>query len=139
MAENVTSKQETEDMGAPVVWVSFCPDLGLYHCHREVDGEDPADEKLTRDELEAMVEGMMKAGQIGQIQQLVELCAWARLFSHRVVVFYTSGSFRICKPLPPEAPEKEDNEFMKDFFAQWEKDHPTEESIPTVVPFKKKA
>ena len=48
----------------PVIWVSFCPDLGIYHLHREVDNEDPSDEKLTRDELEIMVDGMVKAGQV---------------------------------------------------------------------------
>jgi hypothetical protein len=139
MTENTTPSAEPQDpKDMPVIWVSFCPDLGLYHLHREVDNEEPSDEKLTRDELEALVDGMVKAGQVQQIQQLIELCAWARLFAHKFFVLYTSGSFRVFNPTPPEKPEQEDSEFMKEFFASWKKDHPDESQLPTVVPFRKK-
>ena len=122
----------------PVIWVSFCPDLGIYHLHSEVGDGDPTDDKITRDELEIMVEGLVKAGQVQQIQQLVEMCAWARLFAHKVFVFYTSGYFRVFNPIPPEEAEVVDNEFMKEFFATWQKEHPEGSNIPTVMPFRKK-
>jgi len=134
MADDIT----VDPNDKPVIWVSFCPDLGIYHLHREVDDEDPSDEKLTRDELEIMVDGMVKAGQVQAIQQLVELCAWARLFAHKVFVLYTSGTFRLFNPIPPDAPEVEDRVFMKEFFETWKKDHPDESQIPVVMPFRKR-
>ena len=138
MAENEDDQVSTESDGKPTLWVSFCPDLGLYHVHREVDDEDPSDNKFTRDELLDLVDGMLKSGQVVEAQQLAHLCAWARLFSHKVVIFYTSGSFRVFNPvtLPPE--EAEESEDMKQFFAKWKEEHPTSDSIPTVVGYGKK-
>jgi len=138
MTENVSSDhQDSNDK--PVIWISFCPDLGLYHLHREGEGdEEISDEKLTRDELEILVDGLVKAGQVAQIQQLVELCAWARLFAHKVFVLYSSGSFRVFNPIPPEKPEQEDSEFMKKFFEDWRREHPDDSQIPTVMPFRKR-
>lgn len=98
------SVQQFDDEGRPVIWMSFCPDLGIYHCHREVDGEEPSDVKLTREELLDVVEGLMGAAagggaaQVAQAKQLADLCAWARLFSHKVVCFYASGVFKISTP-----------------------------------------
>jgi hypothetical protein len=138
MAENLSPEQQ-DPSEKPVVWISFCPDLGLYHLHREGDGEDEiSDEKLTRDELESLVDGLVKSGQVAQIQQLVELCAWARLFAHKVFVLYTTGTFRVFNPIPPEKAEQEDSEFMRDFFAEWQKEHPDASKIPTVMPFRKR-
>jgi hypothetical protein len=118
--------------------MSFCPDLGLYHYHREIDGEDPADSKLTRDELTDIVEALMKAGKAAEAQQLAFTSAWARLFAHKVVVFYVSGTFRVFNPTPPDALEQEESEDMKKFFSEWQKAHPTGDSIPTVVSYKSK-
>ena len=129
----------SDDSDLPSVWISFCPDLGIYHYHREVDGEDVMDQKFTREELLLLVEGMMKVGQVEQIQELVQVCAWARLFAHKIVVFYLSGAFRIFNPIPPETPEQEDSQAMKAFFDEWKKSHPTDDTIPVVAPFKSQA
>ena len=129
----------SEDDDQPVIWMSFCPDLGIYHCHREADGEEPVDSKFTRVELIDMVEALMKAGKASEAKQLADLCAWARLFAHKVVVFYVSGSFKIFSPVPPDEGEREESEDMKKFFAEWQRQHPTSESIPTVVAYKKPA
>jgi len=138
MAENTTPEQQDPN-DKPVIWISFCPDLGIYHLHREGEGEDEiSDEKLTRDELESLVDGLVKSGQVAQIQQIVDLCAWARLFAHKIFVLYTSGTFCVFNPTPPEKTEQEDSEFMREFFAQWQKDHPEASKIPTVIPFRKK-
>ena len=32
------SSQKPDDVGQPTVWLSFCPEFGLYHIHHEVDG-----------------------------------------------------------------------------------------------------
>lgn len=138
MTDNsVPDAQDQNDK--PVIWVSFCPDLGLYHLHREGEGEEEiSDNKLTRDELEILVEGLVKAGQVAEIQQITELCAWARLFAHKIFVLYTSGSFRVFNPIPPEEPEREDSEFMKKFFEDWMRANPDEAKIPTVMPFRKR-
>ena len=136
--DKVQSSQlsNSEDKDLPIVWISFCPDLGIYHYHREVEGEEVLDKKFTREELLLLVEGMMEVGQVDQIQQLVAVCAWARLFAHKIVVFYSSGTFRIFNPIPPEVPEQEDSQAMKDFFDEWKKVHPTDDTIPVVTPFK---
>jgi len=126
----------SDDTDLPSVWISFCPDLGIYHYHREVEDEDVGDQKFTREELLLMVEGMMKAGKVEQIQELVQICAWARLFAHKIVVFYLSGAFRIFNPIPPETLEQEDSQAMKAFFDEWKKAHPTDDTIPVVAPFK---
>jgi len=120
----------------PVVWISFCPDLGIYHYHREAEGEETIDQKFTREELLTLVEGLMKAGEVEQIQQIIQPCAWARLFAHKVVVFYLSGTFRIFNPIPPETPEQEDSAAMKEFFEEWRRANPTDANIPVVAPFK---
>jgi hypothetical protein len=125
-----------DDEGRPVIWMSFCPDLGIYHCHREEEGEEPSDTKLTREEVLDIVEGLMKVSQVSQAKQLAELCAWARLFAHNIVCFYGSGTFKIFKPVPPGSSEVEESEDMKKFFAEWNRAHPTKESVPVVVPFK---
>ena len=77
-------------------------------------------------------------GNLQQAQQLALMCAWARLFAHKVVVFYVSGSFKIFNPIPPDAEEQAESEDMREFFATWQKEHPTSDSIPTVVAYKSK-
>ena len=134
MTENTTPEQR-DPSEIPVIWISFCPDLGIYHMHRE-EGDEVADQKFTREELEIMVDGMVKAGEVVAIQQLVELCAWARLFAHKWYVLYVAGNFRIFNAVPPEKVEQEDGEFMKQFFADWKKDHPEGTQLPTVAPFR---
>ena len=136
MTENTATEQQASS-DTPVIWISFCPDLGLYHMHREQEDE-VADQKFTRDELEAMVDGMVKSGQVVAIQQLIELCAWARLFAHKWFVLYSSGDFRVFNAIPPEKVEQEDSEFMKKFFEDWQRDHSEGVQIPTVAPFRKK-
>ena len=136
MVDQVLSPEDDEQ---PMIWLSFCPDLGIYHCHREVDGEEPADSKFVRDELVDMVEALMKAGKAAEAVQLADMCAWARLFAHKVVVFYLSGSFKIFNPVPPDVEEREEREDMKQFFAEWNRQHPTSDSIPTAVAYKKPA
>lgn len=126
-----------EEEGEPTIWISFCNDLGIYHCHREAEGEESSDEKFTREELLDLVEGLMKSGQMSTAQQLAGMCAWARLFSHKIVVFYTSGLFRIFNPVAPPPEEQEDTEEMKKFLSKWMAEHPTSDSIPTVVAYKK--
>lgn len=138
MAENEDDQVSTESDGKPTLWVSFCPDLGLYHVHREVDDEDPSDNKFTRDELLDLVDGMLKSGQVVEAPQLATLCAWARLFAHKEVIFYTSGSFRVFNPVAPPPEEAEESEDMRQFFAKWKEEHPTTDSIPTVVGYGKK-
>jgi hypothetical protein len=135
MVEQVLS---SDDDDQPVIWMSFCPDLGIYHCHREVEGEDPADSKFTREELVDMVEALMRSGKAAEAQQLALMCAWARLFAHKIVVFYVSGSFKIFNPVPPDDVEQAESEEMKKFFAEWQRQHPTNDSIPTVVAYKSK-
>lgn len=127
-----------DDDGLPVIWASFCPDLGLYYIHREAEGEDPRDSKFTRSDLVDIIEGMIKTAQVADAQQLATLCAWARLFTHKVVVFYTSGTFRVFNPTPPDELEAEESADMKSFFDEWKKAHPTTDSIPTVVSHSKK-
>jgi hypothetical protein len=125
-----------EDPGRPVVWVSFCPDLGIYHYHNETEEDgDPLDLKFTRDELIDVVAGMMQSKQVTESQQLTVMCAWARLFAHKVVVFYQSGLFRVHNPeaQPPE--EKEESDDMKEFFAKWQTEHASPTSIPTVAAY----
>ena len=127
----------TDEEGEPTIWISFCNDLGIYHCHREAEGEEASDEKFTRDELLDLVEGLMKAGQLATAQQLAGMCAWARLFAHKIVVFYTSGTFRIFNPVHPPPEEQEDTLEMKKFLVKWNAEHPTSDTIPTVVAYKK--
>jgi len=129
--------QPGEEEGEPTIWISFCNDLGIYHCHREAEGEEASDQKFTRDELLDLVEGLMKSGQMGTAQHLAGMCAWARLFAHKIVVFYTSGLFRIFNPVAPPPEEQEDTEEMKKFLVKWTAEHPTSDSIPTVVAYKK--
>jgi hypothetical protein len=121
-----------DDVGKPTIWVSFCPDLGLYHVHREVEGEDPTDSKFTRADLRDIVDGMIESAQVVEAQQLATLCAWGRLFGHKVVVFYTSGIFRVFNPEPPDDLEEEESEDMRAFHVEWKKAHPTDDSVPTV-------
>lgn len=112
------------------------PNLGIYHVHQE-DGEaDPLDVKLTRDELHDFVDGLLKAGKAEQANQFAVMCAWARLFGHKVVVFYDTAAFRIFNPVPPEQPELEESAEMRTFFAEWEKAHPGGEKVPTVVSYR---
>ena len=124
-----------DDDGKPAIWVSFCPDLGIYHIHREVDDEDTTDSKFTRDDLVDIVEGMISSAQVTEATQLTTLCAWGRLFAHKIVVFYTSGMFRVFNPVQPDVFEKDESGEMREFFDAWKKAHPTEESIPTVVAY----
>jgi hypothetical protein len=135
MTENIAPS--SEDVGQPTVWASFCPDLGLYHLHRETDGEDPEDVKLTREELERLVDGLIKVGSLTQAQEIATTCAWARLFGHRIVLFYTSGIFRIFSPKQPDAEEKEEREDMRKFHEQWSAEHPEGVELPTVEPYRK--
>jgi hypothetical protein len=121
------------DEGPPIFWVSFCGELGIYHLHREVEGYDPQDSKLTRDELHCLVDGMLASGQAAEAQQITTMCAWARLFEHQIVVFHTSGSFKIYKPVPPPAYEVEDSEDMKKYQEVWKKDHLMANTVPPVV------
>jgi hypothetical protein len=130
MSEN--AQLPLDDDGKPTIWLSFCPDLGLYHLHREVDGEDPSDSKFTRAELVDMVEGLMRATQIEQATQLATFCAWARLFAHKVVMFTTTGTFRVYNPTPQDESEHEESEDMKKFFAEWRESHPNDADLPTV-------
>jgi len=138
MSENLLSSvsQPVDEEGVPTIWISFCNELGIYHCHREAEGEESSDEKFTRNELLDIVEGLMKAGQLATAQQLAGMCAWARLFAHKNVVFYTSGSFKIFNPVPPQPEEQEDTEEMKKFLAEWNAKHPTSDTIPTVVAYR---
>ena len=140
MTDNIIPSEvipPSEDVGSPTVWVSFCPDLGLYHLHREVDNEDPEDVKLTREELVSLVDGLIKVGNIAQAQEIATTCAWARLFAHKVVLFYTSGIFRIFSPKQPDENEKEEREDMKKFHEQWSADHPEGVELPVVEPYRK--
>ena len=136
-SESQTPESQTsviEDVGQPVTGVSFCPDLGIYHMHHEASGnDDPKDIKLTRSELHDLVDGLLKSGKALQAQQLAVMCAWARLFAHKVVVFYDTGVFRIFNPVPPDEKEAEESADMKQFFAAWEKEHPGGKGIPTVA------
>jgi hypothetical protein len=134
MAEQQLVVQEDDDQ--PVFWMSFCPELGIYHHHREVDGEDPADAKFTREELVDMVEALMRASKAAEARQLADLCAWARLFAHKIVVFYVSGTFKIFNPIPSDDEEKAESEDMKQFFAEWKQQHPTSDTVPTVAAYK---
>lgn len=138
MSENLLSSvsQPVDEEGVPTIWISFCNELGIYDCHREAEGEKSSDEKFTRDDLLDIVEGLMKAGQLATAQQLAGMCAWARLFAHKIVVFYTSGSFKIFNPVPPPPEEQEDTEEMKKFLAEWNAKHPTSDTIPTVVAYR---
>ena len=129
--------QDTEDVGKPTMWVSFCPDFGLYHVHREADSEDPEDVKLTREELEALIDGLIKIGKIAQAQEFATISAWARLFAHKVVLFYTSGTFRIFAPKQPDEAEKAEREDMKQFFAEWQAGHPEGTDLPIVEPYRR--
>ena len=131
------AEDETVFIGEPTIWISFCNELGIYHCHREAEGEESSDEKFTRDELLDIVEALMKSGQLATAQQLAGMCAWARLFAHKIVVFYTSGRFRIFNPAPPPPEEQKDTTEMKKFLAEWNEKHPTSDSVPTVVSYKK--
>jgi hypothetical protein len=140
MTDNVEpqpSSPASEDIGQPTLWVSHCPDYGLYHIHREVEGDDPDDVKLTREELAALVDGLIKVGKIAQAQEMALTCAWARLFAHKVVLFYTSGTFRIFDPPRPTDDEKEEREEMKGFQAQWQAEHPEGTILPVVEPYRK--
>lgn len=123
------ANQESE--GKPVMWVSFCPDLGIYHLRREVEGEDPSDTKFSRVELVDMVEGMMRTAQVQQADQLAKLCAFGRLFAHKVVEFTTTGVFRVYRPVPPDEGECEESAEMKTFFDEWRASHPDDSSLPT--------
>ena len=134
MEENVPV---SEDIGKPVVGVSFCPDLGIYHLHQDVGDDDPEDVKLTRVELHDLVDGLLKSGKVDTAQQLAVQCAWARLFGHRIVVFYDTGMFRIFNPVPPDEHEAEESEDMKAFFAAWEKEHPDGRGVPVMEPYRK--
>lgn len=134
----VEQVQASEDSDQPVIWMSFCSDLGIYHCHREVEGEEPDDSKFTREELVDMVEALMRAGKSAEAQQLALICAWARLFAHKIVVFYVSGAFKIFNPVPPDVEEQAESEEMKQFFADWKRQHPMSDSIPTVVAYASK-
>jgi hypothetical protein len=138
MSENLLSRvsQPVDEEGVPTIWISFCNELGIYHCHREAEGEESSDEKFTRNELLDIVEGLMKSGQLATAQQLAGMCAWARLFAHKIVVFYTSGSFKIFNPTPPPPEEQEDTAEMKKFLAEWNAKHPTSDTIPTVVGYR---
>jgi hypothetical protein len=138
MSENLLSSvsQPGDDEWVPTIWISFCNELGIYHCHREAEGEESSDEKFTRNELLDIVEGLMKSGQLATAQQLAGMCAWARLFAHKIVVFYTSGRFRIFNPESPPPEEQEDTEKMKKFQEEWNAKHPTSDTIPTVVAYR---
>ena len=133
MSDTPTQQADAVLEGKPTMWVSFCPDLGLYHLHREVDGEDPSDVKFTRVELVDMVEGLMRSAQALEAQQLAMYCAWARLFAHKVVMFTTAGEFRIYNPAPPlDESENEESADMKKFFADWRAAHPDDSALPVV-------
>lgn len=138
MTELTTVLAPGADEGEPTIWISFCPELGLYHCHRESEGEESSDQKFTRDDLLDLVEGLMKAGELPTAEQMAGMCAWARLFAHKIVVFYTSGIFRIFNPVVPPPEEQVDTEEMKKFLAQWNAEHPTNDTIPTVVAYRKR-
>lgn len=122
-----------EEVGQPVVWISFCPELGLYHYHNETDpNEDPLDTKFTREGLLDVVTGLMQSKQIKDAQDLAFMCAWGRLFAHKIVVFYTSGLFRVFNPTPAPDFEKGETADMKAFFEEWKRKYPTNESVPVV-------
>jgi hypothetical protein len=122
-----------DEVGQPVVWISFCPDLGLYHYHNETDpSEDPLDTKFTREQLVDVVAGLMQSQRVKDAQDLVVMCAWGRLFAHKIVVFYTSGLFRVFNPVPSPDFEKEESADMKEFFDEWKRKFPTHESVPVV-------
>jgi hypothetical protein len=119
-----------EDDGPPVFWVSFCSELGIYHLHREAEGEAPQDSKLTRDELQSLVEGMIATGKAAELEQITSMCAWARLFAHKIVVFHATGAFKIYNPVPPPAYELEDTLDMKSYQEIWKKEHLMSDSTP---------
>lgn len=126
----------SDDQGKPFVWVSFCPDFGIYHLHREVEGEDPADLRLSRVELLDMVEGLLRVNKAEEAGQLTTFCAWARLFAHKVVEFTTSGVFRVYRPTQPDDSEREEAADMQKFFAEWRAAHPNDDELP-VLPERK--
>ena len=129
-----------EQSGQPVVWISFCPDLGLYHYHNESDpNEDPLDTKFTRDELLNVVTGLMQSQKVKDAQDLAVMCAWGRLFSHKIVVFYTSGLFRVFNPRPAPDFEKGETADMQGFFAEWKRKYPTAASVPVVAAYPSEA
>jgi hypothetical protein len=125
-----------DDVGQPVVWISFCPELGLYHYHNESDpNEDPLDTKFTREGLLDVVTGLMQSQRVKDAQDLAFMCAWGRLFAHKIVVFYTSGMFRVFNPLPIPDSEKEESADMREFLADWKRKYPTSESVPVVADY----
>lgn len=125
-----------EQAGQPVVWISFCPDLGLYHYHNESDpNEDPLDTKFTREQLEDVVAGLMQSQRVKDAQDLAVMCAWGRLFAHKIVVFYTSGLFRVFNPRPVPDFERDESVEMKNFFDEWKRKYPTTESVPVVAAY----
>jgi hypothetical protein len=125
-----------EQVGQPVVWISFCPDLGLYHYHNETDpNEDPLETKFTRDELLDVVTGLMQSQKVKDAQDLAFMCAWGRLFAHKIIVFYTSGLFRVFNPRPAPDFEKNESADMQEFFAEWKRKYPTAESVPVVAEY----
>lgn len=109
----------------PVVWVSFCPELGMYYYRNEQDESvDPLVWKFTHDELLAHIEGLCEAGKSSLGKEIVAVCAWARAFAHLVVVLFTDGTFEARKsaPLPNEVVE--DVKAMSQYVEQWKKSHP---------------
>lgn len=132
---SVLKPEVIEDDGPAIFWVSFCGDLGIYHLHREVDGEEPQDTKLTRDELQSLVEGMIASGKATEAVQITTMCGWARLFGHKVVVFHATGAFKIYNPVPPPDYEVEDNADMKAYQEIWKKEHLMSDSVPVVAAY----
>jgi hypothetical protein len=114
----------------PVVWTSFCPELGMYYYRNEQDmSVDPIVWKFTHDELLAHVEGLFQAGKSELSKELVVVCAWARSFAHLVVVLYTDGTFEARKPPPLPAEVVEDTAEMAEYVAKWKEQHPDSSSV----------
>jgi hypothetical protein len=121
----------------PVVWTSFCPEMGLYYYRNELDeSSDPIVEKFTHDELLLHVEGLCRAGKPELGQEIVVVCAWARAFAHMVVVLFTDGTFEARKPAPLPVEVMEDVQAMSSYVEQWKKSHADPSTVETAPAYR---
>jgi hypothetical protein len=109
------------DYGAPMIWLSYCYELGLYHLHAEAPDskDDPNDAKYDREEMISAIEALTRAGESAQAELLARLAAVARQYGHHVVVYYSTGKVRICRPLPPHEEERAEREARREEVAKW--------------------
>lgn len=125
MTDKPVIDSKNDGFGKPMIWLSYCPDLGIYHVHAESsDTEEPSDSKYDREEMVSAVEALQRAGEAQQAELMARLAADARLYPHKVIVFFDTGRSRICNPWPPHEEEIEERREHCEAQVKWQAEHP---------------